>query len=630
MRPTRRSRHQRHDIEVVVDRLVISKGGRARLAEAVEGTVDLFDGLGKAVAEALNGSDDAYVRAFNRQRELNDALKDLTLGQEIITGFDELGRPIRERIGEMGEFDKVLTAAANRAFGLAGLDVSGLDFDEQVEALREAVRQQNIIVEQMDREMLPAVRRTNTAVEETADVVEEIADVEVPAPIDEEMLKKGQNALLALSAEVGILEADLENLRTLGKDGLGLAEDGALAAQIFKQLQGRSEMTKDEIYELIQTKRELETAINDINAAFARQDAALDFLDELKQDTADVAQQFRILQGGGSLIEIQTLQQAEQIFSDLAGSTDDTVESITQLILVQEAYNTALKQLDPSGLQDLVAQRDALIAQQAAFAEGTVGYDNASLAIGALNDAIINAGLAAEGLPAIDEIMLSKLPKEEQFAEASSRLRDAFDAAGIIDPDADPRFQAALENLKAKIFGLNNIFEEFGKAAAQNLQQNFSAFLFDPFEEGLDGMASQFADTLKRLASDLLANQILTSFLTSISGFGGGIGGVATAALGGLQGSYASGGDFSAGKPMLVGERGPEVITPRRSGSVIPNDMMGGAMSAPEVNVGGPTIVNTIDDGQIVAAFNKGGGGQVVLNDMTERKAAYRQALGIN
>lgn len=81
---------------------------------------------------------------------------------------------------------------------------------------------------------------------------------------------------------------------------------------------------------------------------------------------------------------------------------------------------------------------------------------------------------------------------------------------------------------------------------------------------------------------------------------------------------------------MLVGERGPEVITPRRSGSVIPNDMMGGAMSAPEVNVGGPTIVNTIDDGQIVAAFNKGGGGQVVLNDMTERKAAYRQALGIN
>jgi hypothetical protein len=54
-----------------------------------------------------------------------------------------------------------------------------------------------------------------------------------------------------------------------------------------------------------------------------------------------------------------------------------------------------------------------------------------------------------------------------------------------------------------------------------------------------------------------------------------------------------------------------------------------GAQSAPEVNVAGPTIVNTIDDGMIVAAFNRGGGEKTILNNMTENKAAFRQALGI-
>lgn len=36
-----------------------------------------------------------------------------------------------------------------------------------------------------------------------------------------------------------------------------------------------------------------------------------------------------------------------------------------------------------------------------------------------------------------------------------------------------------------------------------------------------------------------------------------------------------AGGDFRAGQTLMVGEAGPEIITPRRSGSVIPNDQIG-------------------------------------------------------
>lgn len=34
----------------------------------------------------------------------------------------------------------------------------------------------------------------------------------------------------------------------------------------------------------------------------------------------------------------------------------------------------------------------------------------------------------------------------------------------------------------------------------------------------------------------------------------------------------ARGGSVSAGEPYIVGERGPEIFTPRRSGRIIPND----------------------------------------------------------
>ena len=44
----------------------------------------------------------------------------------------------------------------------------------------------------------------------------------------------------------------------------------------------------------------------------------------------------------------------------------------------------------------------------------------------------------------------------------------------------------------------------------------------------------------------------------------------------GLSGKLANGGTASAGRSYLVGERGPEIFTPKSSGTVIPNDKIGG------------------------------------------------------
>ena len=74
------------------------------------------------------------------------------------------------------------------------------------------------------------------------------------------------------------------------------------------------------------------------------------------------------------------------------------------------------------------------------------------------------------------------------------------------------------------------------------------------------------------------------------SGGIGSIAGVITNFLGGL-GKHANGGDFSNGKPILVGERGPEIIFPRTPGSVMSNEELrrgggnGGSSAPPPLNV---------------------------------------------
>jgi TP901 family phage tail tape measure protein len=599
------------------------------LTSAVEGTVNLFDGLGKAIAEAISGPDDPYIRALNNQKALNDAVDDYEQGVKRITGYDDTGKAIFERVGAAtGALDKAAFAFTRSLGSVAGVELDG-SFDEQLAALRKARDAAITVVEQLEREKKPLVVAKNAA-DDLSDVLEEIVVTaqKRTTPIDEERLKKGKSALSDLRSEVRILQADYSNLQELGQEGLGLAEDAAEASSIFNALQGKVSITEAEIASLISKKRELEEVINDVNEAFARQDAATDFLDELAMKTSDLSAQFAAVRAGGSLIEVQALQQANELFADLAGTTSHTVAELQQLILLEEAQNAALQAMDTSGPENLLTLINALKVAQAGTADDSL-FAQYGMQIDALNDSLIDLALKKEGLTGLDELVLAAMPKEQQFEEASIRLKNAFNLAGIIDPEQNPEFIAAIDSLRMKIFGLTDLFADLGKATAENLQDSFSEFLFDPFSDGLDGMAKSFGDMLRKLTSDILANMLLKSFFESMAGAGGGVGSFATSALGALtSGTRAGGGPVQRDKSFLVGERGPEIFTPRQSGNIESNASMG-AQSAPEVNVAGPTIVNTIDDGMIVAAFNRGGGEKTILNNMTENKAAFRQALGI-
>ena len=83
---------------------------------------------------------------------------------------------------------------------------------------------------------------------------------------------------------------------------------------------------------------------------------------------------------------------------------------------------------------------------------------------------------------------------------------------------------------------------------------------------GGSSIVSSLASGFKGLGSD-------GSDSDSDTGGGSGLSAVLGAAF---QGAFAEGGDVSANRPALIGEKGPEIFVPKSAGSIIPNSAMGG------------------------------------------------------
>ena len=91
--------------------------------------------------------------------------------------------------------------------------------------------------------------------------------------------------------------------------------------------------------------------------------------------------------------------------------------------------------------------------------------------------------------------------------------------------------------------------------------------------DGSKSLAESFSGLLKQLAMMIIKQKVIGNF-ASLGGGG----------LLGLIPGLANGGPARAGRPHIVGERGPELFVPNSSGTVVPNHAMGGGASV-TVNV---------------------------------------------
>ena len=142
---------------------------------------------------------------------------------------------------------------------------------------------------------------------------------------------------------------------------------------------------------------------------------------------------------------------------------------------------------------------------------------------------------------------------------------------------------------------------ERGQQAFESVMGNMNAALDNFVRTG----KLSFKDLSRSIIQDLIAIELKASAMAmfkSMSGmsmFDSLLRGGAPANIFNPDVNYrADGGGISANSPYIVGERGPELIVPSSSGTVIPNNMLGSMNSnQPSVTYNGPYIasMNAID-----------------------------------
>ena len=162
------------------------------------------------------------------------------------------------------------------------------------------------------------------------------------------------------------------------------------------------------------------------------------------------------------------------------------------------------------------------------------------------------------------------------------RLTELLDAGAISMETFGRAASMAGENftkIMDKIQETDDVLNEFAKSGARNIQSAFADFLFDPFKDGLAGMAQSFGNVIKRMIAEAVAADLGKRLFGDLSK--GGLGTGWLASLGKLF-ANADGGVYNSAslaqysgqvvsKPTLfafargagvMGEAGPEAILP--------------------------------------------------------------------
>lgn len=190
-------------------------------------------------------------------------------------------------------------------------------------------------------------------------------------------------------------------------------------------------------------------------------------------------------------------------------------------------------------------------------------------------------------LDQIEEFEAQLLSEEQALEESYRRRIEIIQGAAMDRVITDQRASDLIAGQRAKqeeeLAELaergSDEMSEFAIQAARNIESAFADFLFDPFNEGLDGLLSNFADILQRMAAEAAAAEILEGIGGAFSGGGqSGSGGsgdflsTAASAIGSFfGGARERGGPVDPSRAFLVGEKGPELFVPRVSGNIIPN-----------------------------------------------------------
>jgi len=244
-------------------------------------------------------------------------------------------------------------------------------------------------------------------------------------------------------------------------------------------------------------------------------------------------------------------------------------------------------------IEEAIANVEKATGQMARNRSGRLKELQAELA--ALQQKAAEAGLALDG-------SLIDLINVDEFGSGIQQvLKDAIATLELpveLTPDDDDDIAAPISKLQLAYEGATEAIKNFNKAnddvrtKMKEITTNTLGQFSDALTKAVMGTGS-LKDAFKNMIKNMIAQLIQFYIIDRLTGgIASALFGVKKLASGGGGGGGVSapgkaiGGPVQAGQSYMVGERGPEMFVPNQSGSIVPNDKMGG---------NGITVVNNVD-----------------------------------
>lgn len=303
----------------------------------------------------------------------------------------------------------------------------------------------------------------------------------------------------------------------------------------------------------------------------------IDSINKVGQELHDLSRMFSLSIDEKEFgAKLDNIQQKLQFFADIA---EDAGEKQSR------SFEKVLKATEPlrSGVRltrdEYLAMRKTImdLAREDGRLSGSVFVLEKMLYALANSVNNVEAGFNGLGKITLDTqfIFDEYIKAVEGGKEETDEMTESIKACTGAIVDLDEMFEPATTGLKDYAEQASRVKQNLRTAALDGVKS-----LEDALVGVIDG-TMKAKDAFKQMAKSIISDLIRIQIQRSITGR---IAGALSSLLpAGELVPKAMGGSVSAGKPYLVGERGPELMIPGSSGTIIPNNKMAGA---------GGTVVN--------------------------------------
>lgn len=472
-----------------------------------------------------------------------------------------------------------------------------------------------------------------------SEAAEKINDLSTRLGISAEVLSQYQ----LVANNTGVELNDIaEAMKRLARSSIEAAEKGGASAEALKYLginaQQFAALTLDDKFAV------LATAINQVEDPSKRVSLAM----ELMGRSGD--RMLQVMAGGGAALQ-EMQQRADELGITLnqtqVGAIDGMMDAFGELGLAAKGVAQDFVGLFAPAIQAIANALTYVLVGAVNIVKSIFKSLVATIldVIGRIANAFswltrqfsILPGQAGDAMKKISESLSNYgdvLTSVSSTAEEATKKNAGYQAGLDKTAESIEKVNKALaKGVSGKtgggMKGMQKEIEGTGKVAKDTADdmakhwQDAAKSMENDISGALSGMSLDFNDlkgsalrALEAIGESILKNILNQQFGStgggggggfSIPGMGGGsgFGGFLGDALGSIGdwfgGFFADGGDFSGGKPIIVGERGPEMIWPKSGGTVVPNHAMGRPITV-QMNISTPDVQSfRRSQGQIAA-----------------------------